>query len=51
MRALFFIPLVPMSLVSFPSWGLTMGDLVERDGLWFKKLTVLETTEIISVLL
>ena len=29
MRTLFIIPLVLMSLVSFPSWGLTMDDLVK----------------------
>ena len=28
-----------MSLVSFPSWGLTMGDLVEREGVYYKKFT------------
>ena len=28
-----------MSLVSFPSWGLTMDDLVERDDLYYKKFT------------
>ena len=28
-----------MSLVSFPSWGLTMDDLVERDGLYYQKFT------------
>jgi len=30
MRTLFIIPLVLMSLVSFPSWGLTMDDLVDE---------------------
>ena len=39
MRTLFIIPLVLMSLVSFPSWGLTLGDLVQRDGLYYKKFT------------
>ena len=37
MRTLFIIPLVLMSLLSFPSWGLTMDDLVERDGIYYKK--------------
>ena len=37
MRTLFIIPLVLMSLVSFPSWGLTMDDLVMRDGLTYQK--------------
>ena len=39
MRTLFIIPLVLMSLVSFPSWGLSMDDLVVREGLWYKKFT------------
>ena len=39
MRTLFIIPLVLMSLVSFPSWGETIDDLVERDGLYYKKFT------------
>ena len=37
MRTLFFIPLCLMSLVLFPSWGLTMDDLVMRDGLTYQK--------------
>ena len=41
---LFIIPLVLMSLVSFPSWGLTMDDLVERDGLYYEKFTVVPFT-------
>ena len=39
MRILFIIPLVLMSLVSFPSWGLTLDDLVERGGVFYKKFT------------
>ena len=43
MRSLFIIPLVLMSLLSFPSWGLTMDDLVKRGGrtagLWYEKFT------------
>jgi antitoxin component YwqK of YwqJK toxin-antitoxin module len=39
MRTLFIIPLVLMSLVSLPSWGLTEADLVYRDGLFYKKFT------------
>ena len=39
MRTLFIIPLVLMSLVSFPSWGLTMDDLVIREGIYYKKFT------------
>ena len=33
------IPLVLMCLMSFPSWGVTYDDLVERDGLYYKKFT------------
>ena len=33
MKSLFIIPPVLMSLVSFPSWGLSMDDLVQREGL------------------
>ena len=41
MRTLFIIPLVLISLVSFPSWSetLTMDDLVWRDDLYYKKFT------------
>ena len=39
MRTLFIIPLVLMSLVSFPSWGETMDDLVIRAGLYYEKFT------------
>jgi antitoxin component YwqK of YwqJK toxin-antitoxin module len=28
-----------MSLVSFPSWGLTMDDLVEREGIFYKEFS------------
>ena len=37
MRTLFIMPLVLMSLVSSPSWGLSMDDLVIRESLWNKK--------------
>ena len=39
MRTLFIIPLVLMSLISSPSWGLDVGDLVIRDGLYYKKFS------------
>ena len=39
MKTLFIIPLVLMPLVSFPSWDLTMDDLVQRDGLYHEKVT------------
>ena len=44
MKPLFIIPLVLMSLVSFPSWGLTMDDLVLRAGLYYKKFTAIPFT-------
>ena len=37
MKPLFIIPLVLMSLVSFPSWSSSYHGLVERDGLYFEK--------------
>ena len=39
MKPLFIIPLVLMSLVSFPSWGETMDDLWEMNGIYHKKHT------------
>ena len=39
MRTLFIIPMVLMSLVSFPSWGLSMTDLVYREGLYYEKFS------------
>ena len=39
MKLLFITPLVLMSLVSSPSWGLSMDDLVHREGLYYKKFT------------
>ena len=39
MRTLFIIPLVLMSLVPFPSWGLTINELVVRAGLFYEKFT------------
>ena len=44
MRTLFIIPLVLMSLVSFPSWGLCMDDLAHREGVWHKKFTYVPFT-------
>ena len=48
MRTLFIITLVLMSLVSFPSWGLTIDNLVLRDGLYFEKFTNVPFTGEIS---
>ena len=50
MRTLFIIPLVLISLVSFPSWSetLTMDDLVERNDLYYKKFTNVPFTGEIS---
>ena len=39
MGLLFTKILVLMSLMSFPSWGLTMDDLVKRGGLYYEKFT------------
>ena len=39
MKSHSIIPLVLMCLVSFPSWGLTMDDLVQREGLYYQKFT------------
>ena len=39
MRTLFIIPLVLMSLVSFPSWGESVDDLVERAGVYYEKFS------------
>ena len=50
MKTLFIIPLVLMSLVSFPSWSetLTMDELVERNDLYYKKFTNVPFTGEIS---
>ena len=39
MRTLFIIPILLMSLVSFPSWGMNYEDLVKREGLYYEKFT------------
>jgi len=39
MKSLLIIPLVLMSLVSSPSWALSMNDLVRRAGLYYEKFT------------
>ena len=40
MRTLFIIPMVLMSLVSFPSLGLDfLNDLVEREGIYYEKFS------------
>ena len=39
MKPHFIIPLVLLSLVSFPSWGLSVDDLVQREGLYYQKFT------------
>ena len=33
------IPFILMSLVALPSWGETMDDLVERDGIYYKRFS------------
>ena len=39
MKTLLTLPLLLLSLISFPSWGETMDDLVQRDGRFYKKFT------------
>jgi antitoxin component YwqK of YwqJK toxin-antitoxin module len=39
MKSLLTLPLILLSLISFPSWGETMDDLVERDGIYYKKFS------------
>ncbi len=39
MKTHFIIPLVLLSLVSSPSWGLSMDDLVQREGVYYQKFT------------
>ena len=53
MRNLFIIPLVLLSLVSFPSWSetLSLDDLVERNGLFYKKFTDIPFTGEVSGIL
>jgi antitoxin component YwqK of YwqJK toxin-antitoxin module len=39
MKKLSIIPFILMSLVALPSWGETMDDLVQRDGIYYKKFS------------
>jgi hypothetical protein len=39
MKTLLTLPLLLLSLVSFPSWSETFDDLVWRDGLYYKKFS------------
>ena len=39
MRKLTVIFFILLSLVSFPSWGLTTDELVYREGLYYEKST------------
>ena len=39
MKTLLTLPLLLLSLISFPSWSVTMDDLVERDGIHYKKFS------------
>ena len=36
---LFILPLVLLSMVSFPIWGLSMDDMVYREDLYYQKFT------------
>ena len=39
MKTLSIISFILMSLVALPSWGETMDDLVQRDGIYYKKFS------------
>ena len=39
MKKLFLLPLLLLSLISTPCLSETMGDLVKRDGIYYKKFT------------
>ena len=39
MKTLLTLPLLLLSLISFPSWSETYSDLVERDGIHYKKFS------------
>ncbi|MDC3286060.1 hypothetical protein OAV67_00200 [Alphaproteobacteria bacterium] len=39
MKSLFIVPVLLMSLVSSPSWALSIDDLVLRAGLYYEKFT------------
>lgn len=39
MKHLIIIPLLIMSLISSPSWGETLRDLVKREGVFYKRFT------------
>ena len=38
MKKLFLLPILLLSLISTPCWSETTDDLVERNGLYYKKL-------------
>ena len=48
MKTPIIIPLVLVSLVATPCWGLTMDDLVEREGLFYKKFTDVPFTGVVK---
>ena len=39
MKTLLTLPLLLLSLISFPSWSETIDDLILREGLWYKKFS------------
>ena len=39
MKKLFLLPILLLSLISTPCLSETMGDLVKRDGIYYKKFT------------
>lgn len=48
MKTLLTLPLLLLSLMSFPSWGETIDNLVERDGIHYKKFSDIPFTGKVS---
>ena len=44
MKPLLTLPLLLLSLISFPSWSETVDELVLRDGIYCKKFSDMATT-------
>ena len=39
MKKLFLLPILFLSIISYPCLSETMGDLVEREGIYYKEFT------------
>jgi hypothetical protein len=48
MKTLLTLPLLLLSLISFPSWGETIDGLVLRDGIYYKKFSDVPFTGVIE---